>query len=61
MQDLFADTIYYYIKEKNGHDDKELTGIAATRAAIAEIRAGGGNTFDSVDDLMADLYNDDED
>ena len=40
---------------------EELTGIAATRAAIAEIRAGGGKTFDTIDDLMADLHNDDED
>ena len=32
---------------------------AATRAAIAELEAGKGKRFASVDDLMADLHADD--
>jgi len=68
--DIFRAREKAYIEENRGDAMKvlnedaapeELTGIAATRAAIAEIRAGGGKTFDSVDDLMADLHNDDED
>ena len=31
----------------------------ATRKAIAELEAGKGKRFDSVDDLMADLHADD--
>jgi len=33
----------------------ELTGAAATRAAIAELEAGEGARFDTVEDLMAEL------
>ncbi|GAB3466650.1 type II toxin-antitoxin system antitoxin DinJ [Massilia terrae] len=32
---------------------------ATTREAIAELEAGKGKRFDSVDDLMADLHADD--
>lgn len=32
---------------------------ATTRRAIAELEAGKGERFDSVDDLMADLHADD--
>jgi hypothetical protein len=38
----------------------ELTGIAATRAAVAELRAGKGKRFHSMEDLMCDL-NDEND
>ena len=47
--------------ETSDSNKEPLTGIEATRAAIAEIRAGKGKTFDNIDDLMADLHNDDED
>lgn len=33
--------------------------VPETKAAIAEIEAGGGKTFNSVDALMKDLYEDD--
>ena len=33
--------------------------VPETKAAIAEIEAGGGKTFDSVEALTKDLYEDD--
>lgn len=33
--------------------------VPETKATIAEIEAGGGKTFNSVDALMKDLYEDD--
>ena len=33
--------------------------VPETKAAIAEIEAGGGKTFNSVDALIKDLYEDD--
>jgi hypothetical protein len=39
----------------------ELTGIAATRAAVAELRAGGGKRFNSVEELMCDLNDENDD
>lgn len=33
--------------------------VPETKAAVEEVEAGGGKTFDSVADLMKDLYEDD--
>lgn len=33
--------------------------VLETKAAVEEVEAGGGKTFDSVTDLMKDLYEDD--
>ena len=33
--------------------------VPETKAAIEEIETGGGKTFNSVEDLMKDLYKDD--
>jgi hypothetical protein len=38
--------------------DAELTGVAATRAAIAELRAGKGHRAHSIEELMSALHDD---
>jgi hypothetical protein len=49
-----------FVKSLRPNVEAALTGIEATRAAIAEIRAGRGKRFDSIDALMADLHNDED-
>jgi hypothetical protein len=53
--------MFLRLEYKTRESAAELTGIAATRAAVAELRAGKGNRAHSIEELMAALHDDEND